>query len=210
MLHRGLGHDRPRALQSTPMVAVARKKNFDELYQTIRDLPEGQRGEILTPGELHVTMGRPGKKHRRAAQVLHIALASRDANVGGTGWWIELEPEIRLGERLFDPDVAGWRVQHVEELPDDNPIAIVPDWVCEILSPSTAADDVRIKLPNYIASGVEFVWIIEPIGHLVQVFGAQNGKPVLVITVSDEESARLPPFDLELDVRRLWTSPKPQ
>ncbi|HEX4447248.1 MAG TPA: hypothetical protein VH044_10950, partial [Polyangiaceae bacterium] len=58
------------------MVAVAKKKGFDELYQAIRDLPEGQRDEILTPGELHVTMGRPGNKHRRAAQVLHIGLAS--------------------------------------------------------------------------------------------------------------------------------------
>jgi Uma2 family endonuclease len=192
------------------MVAVAKKKGFDELYQVIRDLPEGERGEILTPGELHVTMGRPGKKHRRAAQVLYSSLGSRDANVGGTGWWIELEPEIRFGERLFDPDLAGWRVERVAEMPEENPIDIVPDWCCEVLSPSTAADDVRIKLPNYIRSGVPFVWIIEPIGHVVQVFAAQDGKPVLVTSASDEEAVRLPPFDLDIDVRRLWTSPKPE
>jgi Uma2 family endonuclease len=191
------------------VVAVAAKKSFEELYQTIVDLPEGQRGEILTPGELHITMGRPGKKHRRAAQVLYVALASRDANVGGTGWWIELEAEVRLGDRLFDPDLAGWRVERVPELPDENPIAIVPDWCCEILSPSTAANDLRIKLPNYLASGVPFVWIVEPVGHLVQVFGAQNDQPVLVATASDEEHARLQPFGLEIDVRRLWTSAKP-
>ena len=191
------------------MVAAARRKSFDELYQIIRDLPDGQQGEILTPGEVRITMGRPGRRHRRAAQVLHVALASRDSNVGGTGWWIELEPEVRFGERLFDPDLAGWRVERVPELPEENPISIVPDWCCEVLSPSTAADDVRIKLPNYILSGVPFVWVIEPIGHIVQVFGAQDGKPVLVTTASDEEAARLPPFDLEIDVRRLWTSATP-
>jgi len=191
------------------VVAAARKKTFDELYATIRDLPEGQRGEILAAGELHVTMGRPGRKHRRAAQVLYVAIGPFDANVGGTGWWIELEPEVRFGERLFDPDLAGWRVERAGELPEDNPIAIVPDWCCEVLSPSTAADDVRIKLPGYIASGVPFVWIIEPAGHLVQVFGGRDGKPVLVTTASDEQGVRLPPFDLEIDVRRLWTSPKP-
>jgi Uma2 family endonuclease len=188
------------------VVAVARKKSFDELYRLILDLPEGQRGEILSSGELHITMGRPGKKHRHAAQVLHVALSSRDANVGGTGWWIELEPEVRFGDRLFDPDLAGWRVEHVPELPEDNPITIVPDWCCEVLSPSTAADDVRIKLPGYIAAGVPFVWIIEPTLRLVQVFAAEGGKPVLVTTVSDEAAARLAPFDLEIDVRRLWTS----
>jgi Uma2 family endonuclease len=191
------------------MVAIARKTSFDELYRAIRDLPEGQRGEILAPGELHVTMGRPGKKHRRAAQALYVGLASRDANVGGTGWWIELEPEVRFGERLFDPDLAGWRVDRVAELPEENPIAVMPDWCCEILSPSTAADDIRVKLPIYVSSGVPFVWIVEPIGHVVQVFGAQDGKPVLITTASDEEAARLPPFDLEIDVRRLWTSATP-
>jgi Uma2 family endonuclease len=139
-----------------------------------------------------------------------MGLVSRDASVGGTGWWIELEAEVRLGERLFDPDLAGWRVDRVPELPDDNPIAIVPDWCCEVLSPSTAANDVRIKLPNYVASGVPFVWIIDPIGHMVQVFGAQGGKPVLLTTASHEERVCLPPFDLELDVRRLWTSPTPE
>ena len=147
------------------MVAAARRRTFDDLYQAIRDLPEGQRGEILRAGELHITMGRPGKKHRRAAQVLHVALATRDQNVGGTGWWIELEPEVRFGERLFDPDLTGWLVERAPELPEENPIAIVPDWACEVLSPSTAADDVRIKLPGYLEAGVPFVWIIEPAGH---------------------------------------------
>jgi Uma2 family endonuclease len=191
------------------VVAASRKKTFDELYAIVRALPEGQRGEILVAGELHITMGRPGKKHRRAAQVLYVALSPRDANVGGTGWWIELEPEVRFGERLFDPDLAGWRVDRVPEIPDENPIAIVPDWCCEVLSPSTAKDDVRTKLPGYITAGVPLVWIIDPIDHLVQVFGAHDGKPVLVKTASDEGNARLPPFDLEIDVRRLWTAATP-
>ena len=188
------------------MVAAVRPKSFEELYRAVRDLPQGQRGEILTPGEIHLTMGRPGRKHRRAAQALHVALAGLDANVGGTGWWIELEPEVRFGERLFDADLAGWRVDRVAELPEENPIVVVPDWCCEVLSPSTAADDVRIKLPHYLAAGVPFVWIIEPTDHLVQVFSLQNGNAVLVTTASDECAVRLPPFDLGIDVRRLWIS----
>src|SRR4051812_37752832 len=82
----------PSPRYASSMSAVARTKTFEELYREIQELPEGSRGEILTPGVVHITMGRPGKKHRRAAQVLYVGLASRDANVGGTGWWIELEP----------------------------------------------------------------------------------------------------------------------
>jgi Uma2 family endonuclease len=186
------------------MSGVARQKTFEELYREIQDLPEGSRGEILVPGVLHITMGRPGKRHRRAAQVLHVALAGHDQNVGGRGWWIELECEVRFGERLFDPDLAGWRSERVPELPEDNPIAIVPDCVCEVLSPSTAKDDVRTKLPHYIAAGVPHVGLIDPLAKLVQVFAPENGKPALVATASDEERIAIPPFDLELDPRRLW------
>lgn len=201
------GDSAPRTLVS--MTAAARTKSFDELYREIQDLPEGSRGEILTPGILHITMGRPGKRHRRAAQVLHFALSGRDANVGGAGWWIELEAEVRLGERLFDPDLAGWRTERVPELPEENPISVVPDWACEILSPSTARDDVRIKLPHYLRAGVPFVWIVDPIAHLIEVFAWENDKPALVAAVSDEESVRLPPFDLDLDPRRLWVTASP-
>jgi hypothetical protein len=123
------------------MVAIARKKSFDELYRAIRDLPEGQRGEILAPGELHVTMGRPGKKHRRAAQALYVGLASRDANVGGTGSWIELEPEVRFGERLFDPDLAGWRVDRVAELPDET------RPICPLRRRRTRAQNDSVRAP---------------------------------------------------------------
>ncbi len=189
------------------MSAAVRTKSFDELYREIQQLPEGSRGEILTPGILHVTMGRPGKKHRRAAQVLYVGLAGVDANVGGSGWWIELEPEVRFGERLFDPDLAGWRVEHVPEIPDENPIAIVPDWCCEVLSPTTAKDDLGTKLPHYVRAGVPYVWIVDPAANLIQVFAPENGKPALIATASDEASVRLPPFELDLDPRRLWVSP---
>jgi Uma2 family endonuclease len=192
------------------MVAQARPKTFDELYAVIRELPEGERGEILVEGSVHITMGRPGKKHRRAAQALYAALLARDANVGGTGWWIELEPEVRFGDRLFDPDLAGWRVERVPELPDENPIALLPDWCCEVLSPTTGATDVRIKLPGYLEAGVPFVWLVDPALHLVQVYVRENGKPALAATASHERAAELPPFDLDLDLTRLWVSAKPE
>jgi hypothetical protein len=31
----------------------------------------------------------------------------------------------------------------------------------------------------------------------------------LLLTASDEERIQLPPFDIDLDVRRLWLSAKP-
>jgi Uma2 family endonuclease len=190
------------------MIAVRRPSTFDELYRRIENLPEGQRGEILTPGEVFVTMGRPGRRHRHAAQHLHYGLMGCDQSAGGSGWWIELEPEVRFGERMFDPDLAGWRVERVAQLPE----ALIldrPDWVCEVLSPSTAANDRSIKLPRYIAHGVPWVWLVDPVGQIVEVFVERGGLPAVLVTASDEEAVTLPPFDLAFDVRRLWADPKP-
>lgn len=56
--------------------------------------------------------------------------------------------EVRLpGGRLVVPDLFGYRVGRVPELPDENPLTIVPDGCCEVLSPTTARDDRALKLP---------------------------------------------------------------
>jgi Uma2 family endonuclease len=154
-------------------------------------------------------MGRPGKRHRRAARALGHELGAVDANVGGTGSWIEIEPEVRIGERLFDPDLAGFRVDRVPELPDDNPIAIVPDWCCEVISPGTGRTDLTIKLPLYIREGVAHVWIVDPTERVVQVFVPVNARPTLIATASDDDAVRLPPFDLDLHPARWWIDRTP-
>jgi Uma2 family endonuclease len=124
-------------------------RTFEQLYDEILRLPEGLTGEILEDGVLRV-MSRPGKRHRRAAQACFDALSGVNANLRGAGWWIEIEAEIRLlQERLAVPDLAGWRVERVPDLPDENPLAVLPDWCCEILSPRTARDDKRLTLPLY-------------------------------------------------------------
>jgi Uma2 family endonuclease len=189
-------------------MSAAVSRSFDELYREIQALPEGSRGEILEPGELYVTMGRPGKSHRRAARLLQDDLRGIDANVGGGGWWIEIEAEVRFGARLCDPDLAGWRVERVPEIPEENPIEIVPDWCCEVLSPTTARDDRKKKLPLYVREGVAHVWIVDPEARLIEVFVPVDGKPTLIASASDEEAIRIPPFDLDLHPPRWWLPTK--
>ena len=191
------------------MVAVARPASFDELYRQIDALPEGQRGEILDPGQLYITMGRPGTSHRRAARQILEDLREIDRNARGTGWWIEIEPEVRFGERLLDPDLAGWRVERLPSLPEENPITIVPDWCCEVLSRSTKRDDRKKKLPIYVREGVSHIWIVDPEVRLVEVFSPVDGRPTLIASASDEETFRLPPFELDLHPSRWWLEQNP-
>ena len=80
------------------------------------------------------------------------------------GWLFSSEADIELapGQRYL-PDVAGWRMDRVtpEDL-RDIPIRVAPDWVCEVLSPSTAATDLGAKQRHYHAAGVTHYWLIDP------------------------------------------------
>lgn len=187
------------------MVQPARSvPTFEELYAEIERLPEGMTGEILEEGVLRV-MSRPGKRHRRAARACLDAISGVDANLRGTGWWIEVETEIRFPPgRLAVPDLAGWRVERVPDLPDENPVTVLPDWCCEILSPRTARDDKRLKLPLFARSGVPWSWLVDPALRLVEVYQTLNGLPALVTTAQEDERCVLPPFELEISLEGWW------
>ncbi len=180
--------------------------DFDALYRRIQALPEGVTGEILEPGTLH-TMGRPGKAHRRVDQRLLHALSDMNQTLGGTGWWIEPEPEVRFGPRLYVPDLAGWRVSRVPELPDENPITVVPEWCCEVLSSTTARSDRLVKLPRYLVAGVEHVWLVDPTAQLVEVFVGRDGVPSRIAAAGADETVSLPPFDVAFDLAGWWLPP---
>jgi Uma2 family endonuclease len=177
---------------------------FEQLYAQICALSENLTGEILVPGVLR-TMSRPGKRHRRAASGCLHGLGGFNASVGGRGWWIEVEAEIRFpGGRLVVPDMCGYRVERVPDLPDENPLTILPDWCCEVLSPRTARDDQVLKLPLFARSGVLWTWIIDPALHLVEVFETIDGRPALTATATNEDRVVLPPFEGEIDVGPWW------
>jgi Uma2 family endonuclease len=184
--------------------ASPRSRSFEDLLEEIGRLPEGMTGEILEPGVLR-TMSRPGRAHRRAAGGCLNALAGANQNFEGSGWWIEVEAEIQFpGSRLAVPDLAGWRVERVPDLPDENPITVLPDWCCEVLSPRTARDDKRLKLPLYAEVGVAFTWLVDPGLRLVEVYETMNGLPALRTTAQEDDRVVLPPFAHQIALGGWW------
>ena len=47
-------------------------------------------------------------------------------------------------------------------LPEGHKAQVVPDWNCEIFSPSTKSTDREEKMPLYARYGVRFAWLIDP------------------------------------------------
>ncbi len=103
------------------------------------------------------------------------------------------------------PDLAGWRRERMPRIPDGHRFEVVPDWVCEILSPATASKDREIKLPLYAHYGVAYAWLLDPQRRTLEAYALEQGTWRLRLEAADEAVVRVPPFDaLELTLAALW------
>jgi Uma2 family endonuclease len=181
-----------------------RLPTFEELYRQIEALPEGVTGLILEPGVL-TTMSLPALPHQWTLQQVVRDVARYGANLGGQGWWIFTEVEIRFPlDLLAVPDVSGWRVERVPKMPRDNPLCLLPDWACEVLSPGTATDDRLRKLPLYARAGVRWVWLVDPELRSVEVYESIDGKASLIGGARNDEAAALAPFEEPFALPGWW------
>lgn len=174
-------------------------------YDDIVALPEHLVGEIVD-GELHVSP-RPAVPHAVGASALAATLLTRMqfGDGGPGGWWILNEPELHLGEDVIVPNVAGWRRERLPVPPRDAFLTLSPDWVCEVLSPSTNRFDRTKKRPVYARADNPFLWLLDPLTETLETYRLESGHWVLLATHGGEEIVRTAPFEVvELDLKRLW------
>jgi Uma2 family endonuclease len=110
-----------------------------------------------------------------------------------------------LGSDVLVPDLAGWRRSTMPELPDAAFFTVRPDWLAEVLSPSTQRNDRTLKVPTYRQQGVAHVWLVDPAAQTVEVLRLHAEGYLLAGTYAGEGLARIEPFDaIEFDVGALW------
>ena len=174
-------------------------------YEDVLAAPEHLVAEVVA-GELH-TQPRPASRHARASSVLGGKLgAPFDHGSSGPGGWIILdEPELHLGADILVPDMAGWRRETTPELPDTAFVEARPDWVCEVLSPSTERHDRMRKMPVYAREGVTHVWLVNPRVQTLEVFRLDGESYLFVAGYAGDERVYPEPFDaVELELGALW------
>jgi hypothetical protein len=186
------------------MADAARKR---ATYEDVLKVPDHMIAEIVD-GEL-ITSPRPAPRYARAASQLGAALMGPfDGGIGGPGgWWILHEPELHLlGRREpLVPDLAGWRVERMPDLPETAWFEVTPDWICEVLSPSTAALDRADKMPIYAQAGVAFAWLVDPVVQTIEIYQLESARWMLLETVKGDRSVQLPPFEaVPLELAPLW------
>jgi Uma2 family endonuclease len=174
-------------------------------YQDVLDAPDEKVAEIID-GEL-VLSPRPSRRHAALASGLMGRLYDPfQRGLGGPGGWIILvEPELHFGRQILVPDLAGWRRERAEPNDESAFYTVAPDWVCEVLSPSTAGRDRTRKLPMYAREKVGHVWLADPALRTLEVLALVDERWSLVAAFLGDEQVRAPPFEaVELELAPLW------
>lgn len=198
------------------MLSHAMLKTMDEAkppkrpatYDDLLKVPDHKVAEILD-GELHVSP-RPASPHAFAGSRLGSHLNPLNEGFDGPGgWWIIDEPELHLGSDVAVPDLAAWRIERMAHMPSVSYFTLAPDWVCEIVSPSTESMDRKKKLRIYAREGIRHCWLIDPVKRLIEIRRLEGGEWALV-THRDNEVINPEPFDaVPLPLVRLWKDPPP-
>jgi Uma2 family endonuclease len=189
------------------MQPMPRVPPFDRpaTYEDLAALPEIVVAEILD-GELH-SSPRPAPRHAVAGSAIGALIGGpfHHGRGGDGGWWILLEPELHLGRDVLVPDWAGWRRSRMPRVPETAYFPLAPDWVCEVLSPSTATIDRSKKLRIYAREGVAHAWLIDPIARTLEVLRLENGRWTILGTHVGSEVVRAEPFaEIALELAALW------
>ena len=174
-------------------------------YQDVLDAPPHMVAEIVR-GALHLHP-RPRPRHAQAASILGMEIGPPFARGrGGPGGWSILdEPELHLGPDVLVPDLAGWRRERMPAIPDTAWFELAPDWVCEVLSPSTRQLDLTDKRDIYGANGVRHLWLIDPVDRTLEAFALADGAWRLGAALKADAGVCVAPFEaITFPLAALW------
>lgn len=155
------------------MSAALANENFytiDDIYA----LPDGKRAELID-GQIYY-MAPPTRKHQRIVGEIFATIREYIHRNKGT-CEVNIAPfSVFLNENqknYVEPDISV--ICDPNKLNDKGCIG-APDWVIEIVSPSSQSMDYYTKLFKYRTAGVKEYWIVDHIRNLVTVYDFQHGS----------------------------------
>jgi hypothetical protein len=174
-------------------------------YEDLMNVPDTMVAEIVDD-ELHASP-HPALRHANVTSSLGVMIGGpfHHGRGGPGGWWILDEPELHFGRNVLVPDLAGWRRTRLPRLPDAAYCSVSPDWVCEVLSASTASLDRVKKLAIYAREQVGHAWLIDPAARTLEVLRLEAGRWTILATHTGSDVVRAEPFtDIDLELASLW------
>ncbi len=128
---------------------------------------------------------------------------------GPGGWWIASEISVHYeAHQCPSHDLAGWRKERLPERPS-GVIEVIPDWVCEILSPGHERKDTLTIFLLLQRHRVPWYWLIWPEDRTLVAYQLDRNAYRVAASIAapgpQEQRARIPPFEaVEIDLGYLF------
>ena len=141
---------------------------IDDIYA----LPDGQRAELID-GQIYY-MSPPSWQHQKLSRKLHQAIANYIDNHNGECEALAAPFAVFLNKddiNYVEPDLSV--ICDLSKLNDHGCFG-APDWVIEIVSPSSKSRDYMTKLFKYRTAGVREYWIVDPAEKMTTVYAFEQ------------------------------------
>ncbi len=163
-------------------MALAQEKIYTS--EDYWNLPEGKRAELID-GQLY-NMAPPNRIHQKLIMELTAVIHNHIKKSGGS---CEVYPAPFAVNLNADDDT--WVEPDISVICDKNKLSDrgcngAPDWIIEIISPSTQSRDYLKKLWLYQKAGVREYWIVNPITHVVNVFDFEHEEKNIQYSFDNE------------------------
>ncbi len=156
----------------------------DYTIDYIYSLPEGERAELID-GVIY-NMAPPNRIHQKIVSVLHYKITDYIKKNNGSCDVYPAPFAVFLNnddKNYVEPDIS---VICDKNKLDDKGCNGAPDWVIEVVSPSTKRVDYGIKLFKYRTAGVREYWIINPLTNTINVFDFEKDEKSDQYTFQDD------------------------
>ena len=162
--------------------------------------PDGERAELID-GQIFY-MAPPSTRHQRILSFLHLEIGNYIRSKGGTCEVFPAPFAVFLYEddsKYLEPDIS---VVCDKNRLDEHGCKGAPDWIIEIVSPSSRAMDYYTKLSLYREAGVSEYWIVDPLKQIILVYNMQQAAAPAIYSFSDTVKANI--YDnLEINFSRM-------
>lgn len=167
-------------------------------YETVT---EGEKAEFINGEVIHHSPVR--LEHNRIGKLL-LKLIDTYVVMNGLGYVGYEKIMISLSRNDYEPDLCYFRKEIADSFEPRQMHFPAPDFVVEILSESTAANDRGVKLEDYAAHGVTEYWIIDPDAEFIEQYILHEGRYELLVKVNDGPIRSTAVTGFEIPVRAVF------
>lgn len=159
-------------------------QDFFNTTDDIYALPDGTRAELID-GQIY-DMAPPNTMHQRISYALARKISEYIDNKDGSCEVFPAPFAVFLNKdnrNYLEPDIS---VICDKDKIDERGCNGAPDWVIEVISPSTAHMDYGIKLYKYRSCSVREYWIVNPMHRTINVYDFEHDEKTWQYTFDEE------------------------